>query len=269
MPATGHFLTPTVTRIELLSGAQQIGVATGFFLSHSEQWYLVTNWYVLAGREPGTGQPRRADGAVPSSVRFFRFELNAIGGEWKATDRELGDLRLGTAQWFQHPSLGQDADVAVLPIDEAAVGKTKDILDPGGHDESMWIDLGQEVFLPGYPLGLTGGGLFPIWKRASVATSLEWGEGVRGRFLVDTATREGMSGAPCFALGKPFYHSLDRATNKMTLVDRPLAWRWLGVYSGRRNPSDGFEAQLGIVWRENLVLETVGARQPANLILRP
>jgi hypothetical protein len=268
LPTTGHFLTQAVTRVELICEGQLVGVATGFYLKHATQWYLVTNWHVLAGRDHVSGQPTRADGAVPTAIRIFRVELTPSALEWKPSVCELGSISLETALWFQHPNFGQDADLAVLPVNQEAVGKAKNILDPTGHDESMWIDLGQEVFLPGYPLGLTGGGLFPIWKRASIASSLEWGEGVKTRFLVDTATRQGMSGAPCFAFGRPHYHSIDRATNKMTRIERPLAWRWLGVYSGRRNPSDGFEAQLGVVWREGLVFETIEARQPAKLVLR-
>jgi hypothetical protein len=29
----------------------------------------------------------------------------------------------------------------------------------------------------------------------------------------------------------------------------------LGVYSNRRHPSDGFEAKIGIVWRENIIYD--------------
>jgi hypothetical protein len=129
----------------------------------------------------------------------------------------------------------------------------------------MYIDLGGEVFLPGYPLGLTGGGGLPIWKRASLASSLEMGHGLDRFFYVDTATREGMSGAPCLAISNWRHYSLDRTTNEMRVVERPLSWRLLGVYSGRRNPSDSFEAQIGLVWREPLIFETIVGKTPAAI----
>jgi len=109
----------------------------------------------------------------------------------------------------------------------------KDLFDSNGHDPDMLIDLGDNLFLPGYPLGLSAGGLLPIWKRASLASSLEFGQGINCFFYVDTATREGMSGAPCLAISNWRHYSLDRATNNVSVVERPLSWRLLGVYSTR------------------------------------
>jgi hypothetical protein len=53
----------------------------------------------------------------------------------------------------------------------------------------------------------------------------------------------------------------------MSIVERPLSWRLLGVYSGRKNPTDGFEAQIGLVWRENLIFETLAAKKAASVRL--
>lgn len=257
MAATGNFLTYSITKLELLCGEKEIGVATGFFLKKNSRWFLVTNWHVLAGRNPENGQPRHSSGAVPDHCRFYGA---FVVGEKLAFNYfifPLGDAMSGSAAWLQHPTEGQDVDVASLPIAEEVVGRAKDLLNETGNDPDMFIDLGQDLFLPGYPLGFSASGYMPIWKRASLASSLEVGHGVNRFFYVDTATREGMSGAPCLAISNWRHWSLDRATNKMRVVDRPLSWRLLGMYSGRRNPSDSFEAQIGIVWRETLVLETI------------
>lgn len=130
------------------------------------------------------------------------------------------------------------------------------------------MDLGAEVFIPGYPLGLSSAGLLPIWKRGSIASSLEFGESVTTQFLVDTASREGMSGSPCLALSNWRHYRLDRQTGKMAVIERPLSWRLLGVYSGRINPSDSFEAQLGIVWRETLIPEVLEGNSPGTYELQ-
>jgi hypothetical protein len=137
-----------------------------------------------------------------------------------------------------------------------------------GHDPDMFIDLGHELFLPGYPLGLSAGGLLPIWKRASLASSLEFRHGINRFFFVDTATREGMSGAPCLATSNWKHYAMDRPTGKVRVVERPLSWRLLGVYSGRRTPSDSFEAQIGIVWRETTIFETITGQTRASVKLR-
>jgi len=265
LPTAGHFLSPSITRLDLIRDESVLANATGFFLLYQDRWYLVTNWHVLSGRNPDSGRPLHPGGVVPTGVRFFRCLLTEKGLSWEGIISALGDAATGTATWLQHPTLGPKVDVAVLPLAPEHVGKAKNILDPGGHDPDMWIDLGEDLFLPGYPLGLSANGLFAVWKRASLASSLEYGEGITTRFLVDTATREGMSGSPCFAIPRGPYYALDRVTTKMRRIDEPLHWRWMGVYSGRMNPSDNFEAQLGVVWRENLVIETIEGEQRAQV----
>lgn len=267
MAATGNFLTYSITKLELLCGDKQIGVATGFFLKKASEWFLVTNWHVLSGRNPENGQPRHSSGAVPDRCRFYAASKVGLQLGWVPSIRFLGDAMNQLATWYQHPSQGQDVDVAVLPIEPEQVGIAKDLLDQGGHDPDMFIDLGEDLFLPGYPLGFAASGHMPIWKRASLASSLEVGHGINRFFYVDTATREGMSGSPCLAISNWHHYSLDRTTNKMRIVERPLSWRLLGVYSGRRNHTDNFEAQIGIVWRENLVYETMAGMTRASVRL--
>lgn len=259
MAATGIFLTNTITKLELMSNGKQLGTATGFFLKNGARWTLVSNWHVFSGRDPVSGQPRHKSGAVPDVCRYLVARKMEQGIYWHAIDEPLGEAALGTAKWFQHPTLGQSADVAALPLTEQDIPLARDLLDSGGNDPDMFIDLGGEVFLPGFPLGFAGNGQMPIWKRASIASSLEFGHSMAEYFYVDTATREGMSGAPCLAISNWRHYAMDRSTGKVRVVERPLSWRLLGVYSGRRNASDSFEAQIGVVWRENLVFETVGA----------
>jgi hypothetical protein len=127
----------------------------------------------------------------------------------------------------------------------------------------MFVDVGEELFLPGFPLGLSAGN-FPIWKRASLASSTEFGFGIKRYIFVDTATREGMSGSPCLAIRNWRYRTLDRQSGKFGEADGP-AVRLLGVYAGRLNPSDSFEAQIGMVWRENLIFDTISGRISATV----
>jgi len=57
--------------------------------------------------------------------------------------------------------------------------------------------IGMDAFILGFPKGIAHQQLLPIWKRGSIATEPEIPrEDDLPVFLVDTATREGMSGAP-------------------------------------------------------------------------
>jgi hypothetical protein len=268
MAATATFLTTSITKIELLCNDHPLGNATGFFLKYQSNWFLVTNWHVFSGRYPESGQPQDKEScAVPDACRFHFASYQEGSLTFNPVIRSLVDASNLEATWFQHPIGGQYFDVAVLPIEANEVGLAMDLFDSNGHDPDMFIDLGDNLFLPGYPLGLSADRFLPIWKRASLASSLELGQGINRLFYVDTATRKGMSGAPCLAISNWPHYSLDRATNKFSVVERPLSWRLLGVYSGRLNPSDSFEAQIGIVWRENLITETILQRSGGNVKL--
>jgi hypothetical protein len=74
-----------------------------------------------------------------------------------------------------------------------------------------------------------------------------------------------MSGAPCLALANRSYPSLDSETGRMSWKERPISYRLIGVYSGRVNAGDDFGAQLGVVWRENLIYETIEGAKPATV----
>jgi hypothetical protein len=265
---TSNFLNQNIVRLELLAVGNNIGTATGFFMKWRDQWYLITNWHVFSGREPLTGQPKHSSCAVPDSCRYSVLCLSGEVLTFASHELDLGSADEDTAKWYQHPTMGQVCDIAAIPVDAQSVGYAKDLLDEGGHDPRMVVDLGGELFLPGYPLGLSSNGCMAIWKRASLASSLEFGHGIRQFFYVDTATREGMSGAPCLAISKWRHYSLDKDTAKAKVVERPFSWRLLGVYSGRRNPSDGFEAQVGVVWREALIYDILAGKQSGALILR-
>lgn len=268
MAATGHFLTPNIVRLEMLANGEIIGPASGFLIRYHATWFVVTNWHVLSGRNPATGQPLHRMGAVPSQCRFNVISRDGAADElrWTTHTFDLGDLAAGTANWRQHPRAGQDVDIAVLPLEDGQQGLAKDLLEEGAHDPHFWIDLGDELFLPGFPLGIAVAGAMPIWKRASLATSPEFQNGPT--FLVDTASREGMSGSPCLALSNWRYYRKDPETLKMKVIERPISWRLLGVYSGRLDPGDGLGAQLGIVWRDVVLTEVLAGGVPATVEIR-
>jgi hypothetical protein len=266
MLTIAEFHAGTVTKLELLCADSVIGTATGFFLRHGEQWNLVTNWHVFSGRDPNTGQSHRQDGAVPDSCRFYSTALQNEKLIWHPHTLSLVNQSTDESLWKQHPK-GQEIDIACIAVDAQCIGFAKDLLDPTGHRPNMWLSPGMDVLLPGYPLGLASNGLMPIWKRGSIASSLQFGHSMEQYFFVDTATRSGMSGAPCIAAAGPTFYERSPETGKMARVDLSMCWRFLGVYSGRKNSSDSFEAQIGVVWRENLALDVLANGVPGSYVL--
>jgi hypothetical protein len=68
------------TPIELFSNDgkdEVLGAASGFFWLHKGQPYLVTNWHVVSGRNPFTGERLdRKNGYVPQKIRFHGLDLS-------------------------------------------------------------------------------------------------------------------------------------------------------------------------------------------------
>jgi hypothetical protein len=69
--------------------------------------------------------------------------------------------------------------------------------------------------------------------------------------IVDTATREGMSGAPVIARRSGGFHKSDG----MITIAGGRGTKLVGIYSGRLPSNDQFGAQLGYVWPARYIEE--------------
>ncbi|OYV31971.1 MAG: hypothetical protein B7Z81_13455 [Acidocella sp. 20-61-6] len=118
----------------------------------------------------------------------------------------------------------------------------------------MSILIGSDIFILGFPLGFAITGLLPVWKRGSVATEIDFDVNGLPSFIIDTATREGMSGSPVIA--RQFGGYTD--TNHNVIMGSGPANKFLGVYSGRYVGGID-EAHLGIVWKAAVIDEIIDA----------
>jgi hypothetical protein len=114
----------------------------------------------------------------------------------------------------------------------------------------------------GYPRGLNAQGIWPIWKRGTIAAEphIARHDGLP-IYLVDAATREGMSGSPVY-----LYSFGVAASGTNIAVFAGAAAQFIGVYSGRY----GAEAdmQLGRVWKRELLDEMCNAPAKGSYDLR-
>jgi hypothetical protein len=110
------------------------------------------------------------------------------------------------------------------------------------------------VYVLGYPYDINGGKELPIWKRGSIATEPSINIDNLPKILIDTATRPGMSGSPViYRRSGIIYKDDSMELSKDTIIGTISGF--LGVYSGRINAKDTLEAQLGIVWKEEVIEE--------------
>lgn len=268
-----------VTPLVMRCNGHILGSATGFFWRNESERFLITNWHVLAGRHPKTMKALHTECAVPDEIEYVQFIENESYDEVvRARVRlEGGD---GNPVWLEHPVHGSQVDVAAIQIlpgtlIETRHGKRYTRVYPINGDITPLVEIllqappwrairremGDDMFVLGFPLGLNPTGHFPIWKRASVASEMDVLLDGRPAFLIDTATREGMSGAPVI-------HRTFEITHTNTGSFKPkLVNAFVGVYSGRHIGSSNEEAQLGIVWREELIREIIAVRTPGRIDL--
>ena len=119
----------------------------------------------------------------------------------------------------------------------------------------------QDVFVLGLPLGIMKTGVFPVWKRGSIVTEPDYPVNDMPCFLLDTATREGMSGAPVIRRASAY----DQRGGGSIIAGAPVT-QVVGIYSGRYVGELG-EAQLGIVWKYELIDEILKNPAPGSFTL--
>ena len=237
-------------------GASSIGTAFAIKSYKHDCWYLVSNFRCFAGKDPNTG--KRIGSFIPNYVDVeFRIEVPAKG---------YGFLQIKTAS-LRYPLLSEKneqaffdmrnekehafrADLAILPIN---IPKQ-----PPSESEAMirivhsafWslnsgadLAVGEECFVVGFPKGMRGDKRLPVWKRASIASEPNSTYAGKLSYLVDTATRKGMSGSPV-VVRKLREQQLDQVPSNLSDA---FEEKLVGIYSGRLGEKE-IEVQLGVVW---------------------
>jgi hypothetical protein len=231
---------------------------TGFFYKHGNQLFLITNWHIASGKNFQTKRVLSSTGGIPDRLQFTLRRGGPQGGRQPITlalyeDAESNQLPQKPI-WLEHPDYRHKVDVVAIPIKIAEDAEVQ-IIDAVNTAPTMLLQVAREVFVLGYPLGIDGGADLPIWKRASIATEPSVFRGGLPQFLIDTATREGMSGAPVVAIADGRLVLEDgRFGAQFAIAGR--VYRFVGIYSGRLG-DDEMRAQLGIVWHASVIEQIV------------
>jgi S1-C subfamily serine protease len=226
-----------------------MGTATAFVVREDGRDYLVTNWHVLAGRDPVTGEFSGRFAAPPETLKVLHNASDTLTA-WEYRTHDLYDEG-GNALWLVHPSAGQAIDVVALPLPPArslGVAYYPYALDTPANPLQMQVT--STVNIIGFPFGRVSAGGIGIWARGSVASEPGFDFDGRPLFLVDSRTRPGQSGSPVIS------HSLVGPTvmqSGATEFRSHPSSEFQGVYSGRMNN----ESDLGFVWKRHVVREVI------------
>lgn len=234
---------------------QPLSHGTGFFYTAAGTTFLVTAWHVLSGQNAETGENLSPTGGRPNRVRVWWHPLGLRAGAVVPQDVSIMDAD-GEPLWFRSPDEeGHWVDMAVLPISRPAGVMAYPINEL--PERAVELGMGQDVFVVGFPLPDQPLNL-PIWKRGSLASEIMIPSGLQAYWLVDTASRSGMSGSPVIARTYPHDASVlnRRYTDPRHRGDMGNTV-FLGVYSGRFRGPAPEDLQLGIVWPRRLLDLTI------------
>ena len=273
-----YSLTTVPVRTYTANGTP-LSTATAFFYQEDEgKAYLVTNWHVVTGRHPDNPSVSMS-GAVPA---YMEMTLHPIVDGKKIqlsrVERERVELNSDDGEnptWFEHPTRRFKVDVVVLELSTELntryqfnyLMQSRDLetrFEPAPMDD---------VFVIGYPWGLTGGSeVLPLFKRGSIASEPAVPIRQLPRFLIDCRTASAMSGSPVIASRSGIWQPPGGSQGD-TVIGRTE--NFTGVYSGRfrifdleeeeqKNPNIDKTSEIGIVWRPEVVPEIIEGHAPGT-----
>jgi len=250
-----------------------IGTAFLYYFNEDREFYLVTNWHNVTGRNPVTLELIHSDGAIPDKIEV-KPHATKLSGDGKVAAHSLvtgtiplyQDEEMFEPIWFEHPEHGRKVDVIAIPLKSIEMPKEEsfEVLNRG--DDKILISIGMDVAILGFPRGISGG-RFPIWKRGTIASEPFQDLDSLPKFYVDCATREGMSGSPVIAcVNGPIRYE----NNPHVGQSNGMIHRFLGIYSGRVG-NDTYGAQLGVVWKESALAEIIRGQKigVSSIMLTP
>jgi hypothetical protein len=308
----GHPLSYTTTKIDIFRNAIALSTATGFVMRYGQKYVLVTNWHVLSGFNPTNDKCLSDTGAIPNRIEChvtvsqkFTTDGGQTGESLFFKPLSIDILIDDRPVWSDGRSDAPQNDYAVIDLERYlpelreegcslrailggrvtpkknavfAVGRPF----PAEDFCNIYPPVGAEVFVLGYPNGIATNGLFPIWKRGSIASEPQGSIRFAGleydnAFYIDALTKSGMSGSPVVCLCKPG----DRLYSEegVTCTIHAEETHVVGVYAGREGiTQEEYELSVGRVWKigavEKLILNgarsvfsgSVGGKSPDEAI---
>lgn len=278
----------SVVHLTMRFNKTKLAIGSGILYLKDNQSYIVTAWHNISGRHTETLELLSKKGAIPNNI-IASIDVQIMQGNFSGFSKMSITIPLienNKTTYFIHSQGYPKVDVVAIPIDlqkeylmEGVIASGENInlsiqlkkkeshgletnvihiqdcefknYDIGNYSDSLYAS--DDIFIIGYPKRITDYTGQPIWKRATVATSPQLGWEQQKQFLVDCASKEGMSGAPAI------YYNRDGKINTGNLYYKGSSPITIlhGIYVGRLGSTSELEAQIGKVWKREVIDEII------------
>lgn len=298
-------ISNSIVHLTMQFDSTVLAIGTGVLYEKDNQHFIVTAWHNVTGLHPDTMSQLSGQGARPNKILATLAMTTAYEGESNAITVRLSiELPLedeDKALFYIHPTNWPRVDVVAIPFDPRkpqmmvgrlstgenirtpmvlssrnAAGVTTSIwpvqkyLIPDANVAKQWLEnVGEteELFIPGYPQNIHDYYAQPVWKRATIASSVQLGWNRESKFLIDCASKSGMSGSPVL-----YYNTNGKVQIKgSTYHFQQDAAILAGVYVGRLGVTKEADPQIGTVWHRSVIDEIIDGkcfeRLPAEIEL--
>lgn len=243
-------------RIDERGDMQKASSASGFLWNENGKLFLFTNYHVVSGVNAITGKhlsdwfPNACDisffaeAAQPTEQNPDQHILCRCTGRIEYDGSFIEDM------WRLH-SLGKSVDLVACEIAWENTDYTPVCLNLTAQIGLFDGEVGEDVFVVGYPEGQNFELGLPLWKRGSIATDPELDQNDLPQYYIDTIGNPGLSGS---------FVILKKELSRIGDVEGRVRNKYVfsGVYAGRLG-SAGLESQIGRVFKVDAVKDIVNS----------
>lgn len=221
-----HNPAHSVVHLTIRRDKIKLAVGTGVLYLKDSQSYIVTAWHNISGRHTETLKLLNKYKAIPNnivasmdiqtkqsnSISYFRMNIT------------IPLIENGQTTYYIHKQGYPKVDVVAIPINlkkeyimEGSIASGESIIIPiqlksqqahsfetdivhiqdceikikeiDNYEDSLYVS--DDIFIIGYPKGITDYTMQPIWKRATIATAPHLGWEQQEQFLVDCGVKTG------------------------------------------------------------------------------
>lgn len=255
-------LSYTAFPIKIYDGiGNELAVATGFYYQVGDILWLITNWHNVTGFDPDTNKRLPDVNASPEKIAVpIMLKTNGKGIEWKWYIVNLYENK--RPRWLVHPTYKSKVDVIAIKIGGQIPENLIKPVNKIAWDSDIKPRVADNVYVLGFPYGLRGGGNFPLWKRATIASEPDIYYDNLPQFMIDTTTRKGMSGSPVILRRVGIHGIVNGLMGGESTIGE--VQNFIGVYSGRFYASEREETQLGKVWKGEVIKDIINSNVKDN-----